>query len=519
MSIVFKSMFNQKLTKYTGLLLVLIFILILFLLNMDNIINYLANKKFNFKINNHNNSFNNIKHIQGYDNDKANSYLSVKEGFLSRESFTDTEPVGAMEQVNDRNYKVDINPRNRSVSISFKGIDNLTSNNKLHGYLLILAKYNSSLEQIGHLNARISLEGLDFYTMLNDLKENGYITAESLETLNNDLRGEVFNVNIINILRAFTNTFGSVTFNDIRSNTNNSQEDIQDKFLELLEKIYNEIYYKRAFKLTDTNYNNGIKQLYNNFNSIIINSKKFPTLDKYETDSGIVDEQNENDRKLIIIKKNNADAISLRKKIDSSTIKFNPKLKKFIIKFLNKYERLSLDNNSNLGNGLCNIDKQCNYTFENLEDKDSSGNFYYYKLGIGLIYNNLKVKNKNTEKISNIYTYKYGTGGSMMYFKIDNSLEEQERIIRRLEDITRNSILSKTEANKPLQPMPDAGDTISIDAYMKMLEPHIGNYPDEFTLREQDVQDLSLSNYLNKNLSSGTINVGVEINDINVKND
>lgn len=527
-----KNIFNQKVTKYTGLLLVLIFILIIFLLNMDNIMNYLGNKHSNFKIEKRTDSFNNIG-IQGYDNSGTSGYLPVKEGFNNKENFTGSDPEGAMEQVNDRNYKVIVEPKTRSVSVSFKGVDSLSGTaNKLQGYLLILAKYNSSLEKVGHVNARISSEGLDIEGFLNDLATNGYISTDDQDKLRNLLREDIKTIPInedalrnrqrkilsaSNLLRTFQSEI--TEFKNITAVSDSfSKEEVQDKFLELLEKVYDEKYYKKALKLSlSSKYNTGIKHLYEDLNSIISTDSKFPVLTKYETDSGITTETNENDRKLIIIKKNKEDAIKLKKAIEVSDDNFNPKLKDFIMKFLNKYERLSLDTGSSLGNGICNIDGQCSYKFENLEDKDSAGNFYYYKLGIGLIYNTSDTK--YTENVSNIYTYKYGPGGKMMYFKLDNSLEEQERLIRRLEEIERNSILSKREANKPLQPMPEEGDTQSMDAYMKMLEPHIGNYPDEFTLREQDVKDLSLSNYLNKSLSTGTINVGVKINDIAVESD
>ena len=525
MTITFKNMFNKKLTKYTGLLLILIFILIIFILNIDNIMNYLGNKHSNIKIEKQTDSFNNIG-IQGYDNSGTNRYLQVKEGFINKEHFIDTDPEGAMEKINDRNYKVIIEPKTRSVNVSFKGVDSLSGSNKIQGYLLILAKYNSSLEKVGHVNARISSEGLDIESFLNDLASNGYISTDNQDKLRDLLRGDLTTVTSTDVLKAFQDD--GTNFTNIKVSGSFSIAEVQDKFLELLEKVYDEKYYKKALKMTSTDaYNTGIKQLYNDFNSIIdtpttstsaiegFSTDTFPTLANYKTDSDIVEEQNENDRKLIIIKKNKEDAIALKQVIENSNTEFDTKLKDFIMKFLNKYERLSLDTDSSLGNGICNIDGECSYKFENLEDKDSAGNFYYYKLGIGLIYNTGSTG--YTENVSNIYTYKYGPGGKIMYFKLDNSLEEQERLIRRLEEIERNSILSKRESNKPLQPMPEEGDTQSMDAYMKMLEPHIGNYPNEFTLREQDVNDLSLSNYLNKSLSNGTINVGVKINDIAVE--
>jgi hypothetical protein len=413
-----------------------------------------------------------------------------------------------MNNVADRNYKVNIDPKTRNVSVSFKSItDDIPSNNTIMGYLLVLAKYDSSLNKIGHLNAKISTEGLNASIYLDQLDFDNVITTTVKTALLNKLK-----------MAVYTTTDLYTTFYDP------VQEDLDLKpFLKLLEMVYDEKYYKHAFQVSGIDpkvYNTSILDLYDDFRTINAHSMAFPeNISNYTNDiNNIVTTNNVNDRNLIIIKTNKNMVSAIRTAINN-TNDLNIDLTNFITKYLNKYERLSPESVENVGNGICNADGVCSYVFQNLDDKDLAGNFYYYKLGVGLIYLDT-TNNRADENVSNIYTYKYGPGGRMMYFKLDNSLEEQERLIRRLEEIQRNSILSQREVNKPQQQLPSDNDDEASDmnAYMKMLEPHIGNYPDEFVLREQDVRDLSLSDYLNKRLSRGTLNVGVKINELNVQN-
>lgn len=520
MSIELKNIFSKKLTKYTGLLLVLIFVLVVFLLNMDSIMGYLGNKKH---ISTHNNEkFNNIGY-EGHDTSGTKNYLSVDNSVI--EGFSGNAET-VMERL-ERNYKIIIEPKKRTVSVNFKAVEKSEINSSEHikGYLLILAKYNSSLEQVGHINARVTNETQDYTKHIEKIHTNGIITESAKDKLLTLLSGDLSSVKANAIVGRFDGTDDNKLLSSITElssgNTIYSANERQQELLKLLELVYNDKYYNKALRVESNSYNTGIASLYNDFQTLFPTTITFTTTG-FETDSNnelITNEDNVSDQRKTVIGANKKDTETISTEVSALSATDMPDIAlNFLNIFLEKYANLSDDTGKFNKSGICNVDGQCNYVFENLEDKDSVGNFYYYKLGIGMIYNSGS-GTSTQENISNIYTYKFGTGGKLTYFKLDNSLEEQERLLRRLEEIEQNSILSQKEKNKPVQPMVEDSNVNPMDAYMKMLEPHIGNYPDEFTLREQDVKDLSLADYLNKSLSRGTINVDVDIKDLVLKND
>lgn len=164
-----------------------------------------------------------------------------------------------------------------------------------------------------------------------------------------------------------------------------------------------------------------------------------------------------------------------------------------------------------LGQSICNNEGICSYTFTDLETKDDTGNSYYYKLGVGVVYDN----NKGTDIYSNITTYSFGTGNNQQYFRVDIDMQEQEKLLRRLSEIESASLYSVNE-QKPNAT--NIEETISqghdIDAYMKMLRPYIGNYPDEFTLDKQKIKELTLDSYLDEKYAVGEFNVNVNLGNI-----
>jgi hypothetical protein len=94
-------------------------------------------------------------------------------------------------------------------------------------------------------------------------------------------------------------------------------------------------------------------------------------------------------------------------------------------------------------------------------------------------------------------------------------MQEQEKLLRRLADIEASSLYTAKEQQTVAtgQNNGDASST-DIDAYMKMLRPYIGNYPDEFTLNKQKIKDLTLDSYLDENYAVGEFNVNVNLGNI-----
>jgi hypothetical protein len=53
-----------------------------------------------------------------------------------------------------------------------------------------------------------------------------------------------------------------------------------------------------------------------------------------------------------------------------------------------------------------------------------------------------------------------------------------------------------------------------MDAYMKMLRPYLGDYPNEFQMSKAQMDDVSLSKYLQESLALGQVNVNIGISDL-----
>lgn len=168
---------------------------------------------------------------------------------------------------------------------------------------------------------------------------------------------------------------------------------------------------------------------------------------------------------------------------------------------------------------ICNSSNICQYKFTNVESKDSNGNLFYYRLGIGII-------TGDTEKLySNINELTFGSSSSGLqrYFRVDNTLKEQKALLQKLNNLEK---LKAAESAKSTQDLVESQDVdengevkYDVDAYMKMLKPYIGNYPDEFTLSQQKLNELSLGKYLNKSLALGEFNIDVDVADIMPKQD
>lgn len=159
---------------------------------------------------------------------------------------------------------------------------------------------------------------------------------------------------------------------------------------------------------------------------------------------------------------------------------------------------------------ICNTDNVCSYVFNGLDSKDNNGDLYYYKLGVGVIYEDAS----NTDIISDILPYRYGSGNRQEYFRIDISQTEQEKLIRRLETIEKESIFKPKESSEQAMVNGESTETPDMDSYMRMLRPFIGNYPDEFTLDKNKLKDLTLDKYLNESMALGQLNVNVDVADL-----
>lgn len=173
----------------------------------------------------------------------------------------------------------------------------------------------------------------------------------------------------------------------------------------------------------------------------------------------------------------------------------------------------TLNNNLDISGSICNSENVCQYQFTNLTPRDpETGNLYYYRLGVGIVY----VDPEEEEHHSRLVPYGYGDGRRQEYFRIDLDRDAQERLLKRLESIESQNALTGTAApttNNTDMAAGTAEDT-GIEAYMRMLRPHLGNYPDEFLMSKKQQDDASLSKYMQQSLAVGTLDVNVDIPDV-----
>lgn len=164
---------------------------------------------------------------------------------------------------------------------------------------------------------------------------------------------------------------------------------------------------------------------------------------------------------------------------------------------------------------MCNEEGVCKYTFKNLYPRNpQTQDLYYYRLGVGIVY----YDPEGNEVISRIVPYGFGKGGKQEYFRIDIDTDAQELLLKRLEamesrqamtglqDLSLDEMGNKTNSS--------SSEDVGMEAYMRMLRPHLGNYPNEFLMSNKQIQDASLEKYLQESLAVGSLDVNVAIPDI-----
>lgn len=163
-----------------------------------------------------------------------------------------------------------------------------------------------------------------------------------------------------------------------------------------------------------------------------------------------------------------------------------------------------------IGGTICNKDGVCKYRFQNLHTRDPQTNeLNYYRLGVGIVY----LDEEGEEHHSRLVPYGFGRGRQQEYFRIDIDTKTQEQLLRRMEAIqSRGAVSGLNETSDDASSR--SAENVGMDAYMRMLRPHLGNYPDEFLMSSRQQQDASLSKYMQESLAVGRLDVNVDIPDI-----
>ena len=164
----------------------------------------------------------------------------------------------------------------------------------------------------------------------------------------------------------------------------------------------------------------------------------------------------------------------------------------------NEYEITSAVgvNEYNYQTNLCslvdNVPK-CQYMFKNVDISDSSGNLYYYKLGVSAMYDN----NYNTPLI-----LPYNVKSKDKLFTIDESIDKQNA---NFTEFIKSQ--SKFKYNVYDNTMSTA------DGKYELLKAELGNYPDNLLIDQLTVNQNLLSNLVDKTMAQGIINIDVKMNE------
>ena len=140
----------------------------------------------------------------------------------------------------------------------------------------------------------------------------------------------------------------------------------------------------------------------------------------------------------------------------------------------------------------------CTYTFTNIDSNDTSGNIYYYKIGIAAIYNN-----GFGDAISK-YVTPSNINNSDKLFSLTSSVDNQNQQYKSFQQFQQSQIgTNAVSANT-------YSDTISTaDGQYELIKAQLGNYPENLLIDEQTINKNTLSELVDKSMSQALLNINV----------
>ena len=144
---------------------------------------------------------------------------------------------------------------------------------------------------------------------------------------------------------------------------------------------------------------------------------------------------------------------------------------------------------------LVDGEPKCQYKFSNLEIRDATGNLFYYKIGISAVYN----------KYNTPFIMPYNVNTKDTLFTIDSSTEMQNKQF--------TDFLKYQEALDKNKAIPNNyKSTISTaDGKYELIKSQLGNYPNNLLLEEQNINESSLGDLVDKTMAQGIINLNVKM--------
>ena len=172
----------------------------------------------------------------------------------------------------------------------------------------------------------------------------------------------------------------------------------------------------------------------------------------------------------------------------------------------NEYE---LDSSVNIDKttyqtNICTLfggEPKCSYKFSDLNIADENGNLFYYKLGISAIYkytNTSFVMPYNVNTQDKLFTLNSSTETQNQQYT--DFLKYQENLNKKNTNILKNSSMISTA-----------------DGQYELIKSQLGDYPDNLLLDEQTIEQKSLNDLIDKNMSNGILNINVKMNSADLK--
>ena len=409
--------------------------------------------------------------------------------------------------VDARDITVDLNPANRQVKVGFAGLfgQDIPADHVVRGYLLVMAKYDRDLNKVGTLDVKLTEES-GGQTLATDLKtytdKYSGVLVQGRADMINGLRAS--NATAQSVLKAFLPN-GSPAQPTL-ANLNDLPTQEIGMFFELLGLIYKYQLKEPTSKLLKTIYDE-LRVIFGtlppanptptppgdaNYDYLQITTS---ATDKNKQAANDLTKAMNNYSVLRTILNPSGDVASQPKKIVVDAFR----------DWLQELLKHILAGEEEIVSNVCSPDtKKCGYTFTQVEAADPQGNIYYYKLGVGVIFIN---NTTGAEKLSKIKAYTFGQGNKLQYFRVDTNLADQEKLLKRLEELER---VNSQKALQQQQTETGDGQSVAgggINDYLDMLKPYIGNYPNEYLLGTEQGRELTLDKYFNQSLAAGQINI------------
>ena len=473
----------KKRDNQVGVLLCFLIIVFVILFNFNSIFNFIFQSRNNDKNSSCKNG--NSKNIENFE-----TSTTVGES-------VDTSILNKC-KLNQEDIKLTINSEKRSVDVSFYSNTKCMNDSQFYGYDLVLAKYNSNLKNIGHLEVKV------------------------LGHIGNSLLAKLRNIKDPNDNKIFENAdYGDISIKDgvvkLEDKILTYKTVLSKVNLERMLKILLEYQYHydintpgMGTKFDDT-YNlirdfSGIKDSNGDNKKIpqlskIMNGTTEPTQTAQSSLVTDLDDLDDMRRRLQFQVENlNLNKYSVfyeymnsSNPTTSNNNSLLPEDRKFIVKSLLNY----LINLKSQKNQFCNPHTNlCSYEFTNLEMKDDAGNDIFYKLGFRTLLSS------NDEQNNKHYETKYITK-DVPYFKLNEPIKMQREFLETahlLKDMKNKPIVKKNvEAEKT---------KTDLENYMQQF---LGNYPNELKLKQEEIDEMSLSKYMNESLAQGEVNFNVGI--------